>query len=455
MNFYSNVFAVVGESSGKLTVKDVLGKITDLYPSAKKSKPKSKKRVLLQPDSTFEVKTKHCKTEITQTKAVTDESKCKESKTNIHLNVDVRAEANASLSDIPEIETPTTSPITTFSKTLMLETPEQKPIPDDIFAIGDDGTHESHDLHTTNANNAMNEPIPMECNVIQSEMIGKALDTTSLTPAIAVDFPQELSAEEENFMSHLDSNSEVISKGYCSDNEVLSRKKEQLKIKIQKCEGRSRSESKKSDKMLTATKAATAEPKKSTSKSRKTSRDRSTSSSKSKDRSEKPAAKKPKLSEAPTDAAADAVTPHNFTVASTKKKTDAKTKKDKSNTPDDDDRKTVLENVDQLTTALCTGIHTRKQSSTAHEIQSTPLAVPPIDLSHTHFIVAAAPDYVYECEVEYTEEIKERCIENESFNGMKYDGYSSKLAENVKCSPTYESVQLCPDVDKFASNFQG
>lgn len=153
----------------------------------------------------------------------------------------------------------------------------------------------------------------------RTESIGKTMDTISLTPSIGDEFPHELSAEEESFMSHLDSINEGISKGYCSDNEVLSRKKERIKNKLQKCEGRSRSESKKCDKISVAKLPTKSD--KSTPKSRKTSRDRSTSSSKSKERTEKLPAKKPKLSE-------------NTTVdkVAAKKKTESKTKKEKSKT---------------------------------------------------------------------------------------------------------------------------
>lgn len=196
---------------------------------------------------------------------------------------------------------------------------------DEVSFVAPNGMHEPHDLHAGNARDmdvTMSESNPIECN----EIIGKSLDTISLTPSIADEFPQELSAEEENFMSHLDSHCEGISKGYCSDNELLSRKKERLKTKLQKCEGRSRSESKKSDKVTQAAKlaAVTAKTNKAT-KSRKTSRDRSTSSSKSKERSEKPASKKPKLSE-------NGTVNNTTTVITPKKKTDGKSKNEKSKT---------------------------------------------------------------------------------------------------------------------------
>lgn len=157
------------------------------------------------------------------------------------------------------------------------------------------------------------------------ESLGKSVNTISLTmPSIgdefpsSHEFPQELSAaEEETFMSHLDSNSESISKGYCSDNEVLSRKKERLKTKLQKCEGRSRSESKKSEKIPNG--HATTKADKSKPKSRKNSSDRSASSSKSKERTEKqPSAKKAKLN------------PDNETPTASKKKSDSKMKKSKT-----------------------------------------------------------------------------------------------------------------------------
>lgn len=228
-------------------------------------------------------------------------------------------------------------------------------LPDEAEKSMANGNHESHDLRTVNVwdvNNTANEPIAMETNENRNEMIGKALDTISLTPSIADEFPQELSAEEENLMSH--SNSEGISKGYCSDNELLSRKKERLKIKIQKCEGRSRSESKKSDKA--ATTIPTAKSHKTTAKSRKTSRDRSTSSSKSKEQNEKSTSKKPKLSEngamekiLSVAETSSTTTTTDFTVASTKKKTDAKAKKEKSKTSKakkscDKSKKTVPDN---------------------------------------------------------------------------------------------------------------
>lgn len=190
------------------------------------------------------------------------------------------------------------------------------------------GIHELHDSHTGNARDMdATESNKIECSEYRNEIHGKSLDTISLTPSIADEFPQELSAEEENFMSHLDSNCEGISKGYCSDNELLSRKKERLKNKLQKCEGRSRSESKKSDKMSQAT--ATSKSNKATKpKSRKTSRDRSTSSNKSKERSERPASKKPKLSE--TVAVNSIAVSNTTSVITPKKKADGKAKKEKS-----------------------------------------------------------------------------------------------------------------------------
>lgn len=164
----------------------------------------------------------------------------------------------------------------------------------------------------------------MEMNEARSESVSKPMNAIALTmPSIADEFPQELSAaEEENFMSHLDLNGESISKGYCSDNEVLSRKKERLKIKLQKCEGRSRSESKKTDKVVND--KSTPKSDKSKPKSRKNSRDRSTSSSKSKDRSEKPAAKKAKLS-------VENITPSKSSMLSpAKKKSETRTNKSKT-----------------------------------------------------------------------------------------------------------------------------
>lgn len=152
----------------------------------------------------------------------------------------------------------------------------------------------------------------------RTESIGKTVNTISLSmPSIADEFPQELSAEEENLMSHLDSHMEGIAKGYCSDNEILSRKKERLKLKLQKSEGRSRSESKKSDKVTSG--KSTPKSGKSKSKSRKTSRDRSTSSSKSKERIEKQPSKKLKLSSENTT-----------TTTTDKKKNDQKAKKSKT-----------------------------------------------------------------------------------------------------------------------------
>lgn len=161
----------------------------------------------------------------------------------------------------------------------------------------------------------------IDCSANRTDSIGKTVNSISLTmPSIADEFPQELSAtEEENFMSHIDSNSEGISKGYCSDNEILSRKKERLKNKLQKCEGRSRSESKKCDKTLNGAKVTVKDEK---SKSRKNSRDRSTSSNKSKERVEKPsAAKKAKLDSDENNAS---------TPTANKKKTETKTKKSKT-----------------------------------------------------------------------------------------------------------------------------
>lgn len=105
-------------------------------------------------------------------------------------------------------------------------------------------------------------------------------------PSIADEFPQELTTEKESFMSKLDLTTDSIAKGYCSDNEVLSRKQERLKSKIKVSEARSRSESKKSEKTVEVTPKAK-------SKSSKT-RERSTSSSKSRDRSTKTASKQTK-----------------------------------------------------------------------------------------------------------------------------------------------------------------
>ncbi|XP_055302088.1 uncharacterized protein LOC129568368 isoform X2 [Sitodiplosis mosellana] len=170
-----------------------------------------------------------------------------------------------------------------------------------------------------------NDVKTIESSENRTESLGKSVDAISLTmPSIADEFPQELSAtEEENFMSHLDSNSEGVSKGYCSDNEVLSRKKERLKTKLQKCEGRSRSESKKCGKIPNGKLATKSE--KSNPKSRKSSRDRSTSSSKSKERAEKPpAAKKAKQN-------SDNVSPsRSSTPAASKKKIESKNKKSKT-----------------------------------------------------------------------------------------------------------------------------
>lgn len=108
----------------------------------------------------------------------------------------------------------------------------------------------SKDHSLKNDSSTMDITETMEIDESRPKSMGESLNTISLTmPSIADEFPQDLStAEEENFMSHLDSNSEVISKGYCSDNEVLLRKKEQLENKLQKCGGRSRSGSKKGDK---------------------------------------------------------------------------------------------------------------------------------------------------------------------------------------------------------------
>lgn len=160
----------------------------------------------------------------------------------------------------------------------------------------------------------------------RTESLGQAVNTISLTmPSIADEFPQELSAEEENFMSKLDSNVEGISKGYCSDNEVLSRKKERLKLKLQKSEGRSRSESKKSDKIPNG--KSTPKCAKSKSTSRKTSRDRSTSSTKSKERTDKSQSKKSKLN---TEHTTTATTTTTTAASTSKKKTELKTKKSKT-----------------------------------------------------------------------------------------------------------------------------
>lgn len=184
--------------------------------------------------------------------------------------------------------------------------------------IVDESMNESQDdLHM----NGSGENKLAESNEIRTEIIGKSLNAIPLL--IGDEFPHELSAaEEEKLMSHLDSNSENISKGYCSDNEILSRKKERLKTKLQKCEGRSRSESKKCDKIPTGKSTTKSEK----SKPRKNSRDRSTSSSKSKDRTDKPPAKKSKLT-------ADIVTPCKSSTSSTssaKKKTETKMKKSKT-----------------------------------------------------------------------------------------------------------------------------
>lgn len=166
----------------------------------------------------------------------------------------------------------------------------------------------------------------VDCAENRTESLSKSADAISLTmPSIGDEFPHELSAaEEENFMSHLDSNSEGISKGYCSDNEILSRKKERIKTKLQKCEGRSRSESKKSEKIPDGKVASKSD--KSKPKSRKNSRDRSTSSSKSKERADKPsAAKKAKHNSGTATPRSRSTTP-----AATKKKTESKTKKSKT-----------------------------------------------------------------------------------------------------------------------------
>ncbi|XP_031626867.1 uncharacterized protein LOC116343110 isoform X2 [Contarinia nasturtii] len=167
------------------------------------------------------------------------------------------------------------------------------------------------------------EHTSIECSENRTDSIGKSVNAIPLTmPSIGDEFPQELSAaEEENFMSHIDSTGEGISKGYCSDNEILSRKKERLKIKLQKCEGRSRSESKKSDKISNGKETVKAEK----SKPRKNSRDRSTSSNKSKERVERPpTAKRPKLD------SDDTITQKSSTSTVNKKKTDTKTKKSKT-----------------------------------------------------------------------------------------------------------------------------
>lgn len=293
MNFYLNVFTVAGKkSSGE---NDVLGKMTTQHPSAKKSKPKSRKRALPQSDSAIHVKSKYCKTEITQRKSVTDESKCKQDEINILVNVDVHAEMNASVSDDHTIETPTKSQITTYSKRFILEMPEQKRISD-----------HADDWKT----------------------VSKNVDQQSTT-----------------------------------DNKLNQTEDESICEIFTECNG---------------------------------------------------------------------TTQDALILNSSRLYTEINTMK---------------ENDGHSSCA--------KQSSTAHEIRSTPVTVAPIDLSEAQFIVAA-PDYICECEVEDTSEIEEMCIQNDSFDNMKYDGsYSSKIEETVKYSPTYKSDELCPDVDKFVRNTQG
>lgn len=111
-------------------------------------------------------------------------------------------------------------------------------------------------------------------------------------PSIADEFPHELTTEKQNFMSNLDLTNDNIAKGYCSDNEILSRKQERLKNKMKSCEGRSRSESKKSEKKSTNKAVIDATDGKFNPKSRNTSRDRSTSSAKFKERITKSASGK-------------------------------------------------------------------------------------------------------------------------------------------------------------------
>lgn len=120
-----NIFTVAGKESS--------GKLGEQQP-AEKSKlkiRKSRKRAI-------QMKAKHYKTEITQRKSVMSESECEESELSVFVNVDVHAEMNAYGYDAHKIESPTLSQITIFSKRLKRETPEQKRISDDIFAIEDD-----------------------------------------------------------------------------------------------------------------------------------------------------------------------------------------------------------------------------------------------------------------------------------------------------------------------------
>lgn len=141
-----------------------------------------------------------------------------------------------------------------------------------------------------------NDPISIEDDVLIENSMNCAPVTNKdnlndsiveSQPSIADEFPHELTTEKQNFMSNLDLTNDNIAKGYCSDNEILSRKQERLKNKVKPCEGRSRSESKKSEKRSTNKAVIDATDGKSKSKTRNTSRDRSTSSTKSKERTTK------------------------------------------------------------------------------------------------------------------------------------------------------------------------
>lgn len=122
-------------------------------------------------------------------------------------------------------------------------------------------------------------------------------DEPEQSPVVSAEQTSASTKEKEQFMSNLELTTDRIAKGYASDNEVLSRKKEKLKT-IKSAENRSRSESKK-DTSKSSTKdckealkngkaSKNASPARNSKANTKTSRDRSTSSSKSKERTTAP-----------------------------------------------------------------------------------------------------------------------------------------------------------------------
>lgn len=171
----------------------------------------------------------------------------------------------------------------------------------DVIPESNDGQHfvEINGVEMTDSSLSKDCPSSKDCSSDEQNHINSEKSTAS--SEAKTESTSVSTKEKDNFMSNLELTNGRISMGYASDNELLSRKKNNLRNK-KPAENRSRSESKKDTACKETAKSTKSSKKVSPNRgaTAKTTRDRSNSSTKSKESSTGPTKKATKM-ESETD----------------------------------------------------------------------------------------------------------------------------------------------------------